>query len=126
MLQELEQIVGKQMYAAFIRMLQKIGPEARTQRISVVIAAMLIYALDQLPADCEEGTLGEALLEVAEETYLIQEISKEYDTLYQLIDSLCTEAGMRNERENYQGVLYSIAENAIAEYVSWYNMPWEN
>lgn len=126
MLQEFEQIVGKEMYAAFIRMLQKIGPEARTQRISVVIAAMLKYALDQLPPDCEEDTLDEALLEIVEEPYLAEEESTQYDMLYKLISSLCTEAGMRNERENYEGIPYSIAENAIAEFVSWYNMPWED
>ena len=78
MLQQFEEIVGKQMYAAFIRMLKEIGPEARTQRISVVIAAMLRYALDQLPPDCEEDTLDEALLEIVEEPYLAEEESTQY------------------------------------------------
>jgi hypothetical protein len=126
MLREFERIIGTEMYEAFILMLKEIGPEARTQRISIVIAAMLKYALDQLPPHCEEDTLDEALLEIVEEPYLAEEESTQYNMLYQLIDSLCTEAGMRNERENYQGTPYSVAENAIAEYVSWYNMPWED
>jgi len=126
MLPEFEQIVGSQTYSAFIRILKEIGPDARTHRISVVIAAMLRYALDKLPDECEDGSLGEALLAVAEEPYIAEGESKEYGMLYSLIDSLCTEAGMRNERQSFKGVHYSISDNAIAEYASWHNMPWED
>ena len=43
-----------------------------------------------------------------------------------LIDGLCDEAGMMNERESARGEDYSIAEYAILEYAAWYNMPWED
>ena len=126
MLREFEQIIGTEMYEAFILMLKEIGPEARTHRISVVIAAMLRYAFDQLPPDYEECTLGEALIAFDEEPHLMYEIPRVKEALYPLINSLCREADLRNERENYQGVPYSIAENTVYEYVSWYNMPWED
>ena len=126
MLKEFEKIVGKQMYSAFVRMLKEIGPHARTHRISVVIAAMLKCTLDRLPGECEEGTLGDALSAIAEEPYLADEQSAESQKLHNLIDSLCDEAGMQNQRETAKGVPYSIAENAIAEFTSWYNIPWED
>ena len=44
MLEEFNEIVGDDMYAAFTGMLEEIGPCARTHRIGVVIAGMLKYA----------------------------------------------------------------------------------
>jgi len=96
MLKEFEQIVGQQMSLSFIRFLEEIGPDARTQRISIVIAAVLKYALDLLPAHCEEGSLGEALLVISEEPYLVNEQSEEVARLEELIDTLCEKAGMQN------------------------------
>jgi len=46
--------------------------------------------------------------------------------LFGLIDKLCGEAEMQNERESARGMPYSIGENAITEFAGWYNMPWEN
>ena len=124
-LKEFEIIVGKEMCSAFIRMLKDIGPEARTHRISVVIAAMLKYALDQLPDECKKGSLGEALIAVAEEPYLAQEASKESKRIDDLVEAICKKAGMQNYRRTSKGMPYSIAQNAIQEYTSWHNMPWE-
>ena len=46
--------------------------------------------------------------------------------VFDLIDGICIRAGMMNLRESARGGAYSIAENAILEYASWYNMPWED
>jgi len=126
MLKEFEQIVGQQMSLSFIRFLEEIGPDARTQRISIVIAAVLKYALDLLPAHCEEGSLGEALLVISEEPYLVNEQSEEVARLEELIDTLCEKAGMQNSRATSKGMPYTIAEGAIAEFTNWYAMPWED
>lgn len=126
MLKEFEHIVGKQMFSAFVKLLSDIGPDARTQRISVVIAAMLMYALDQLPCECEDGSIGEALLSLSEEPYLAHQGSDEVDRLHNLIDTLCEKAGMQNRRETSKGSSYTIAENAILEFTNWYTMPWED
>jgi len=125
-LEEFKNIIGAQPYSAFLDMLKAIGPDARTHRISVVIAAMLRCALSKLPPDCENGTLAQALVIMAEEPYGVAEGSAEYKLVFDMIDELCREAGMRNLRESARGELYSIAENAIAEYTAWYNMPWED
>jgi hypothetical protein len=125
MIEEFKEIVGAQSYAAFLRLLTTIGPDARTHRISMVIAAMLQFARSLLPADCEDGTLAHALMVLEEEPYLATGESEEYMKVFDLIDALCTEAGMRNLRQSYKGEAYSIAESAVAEYTQWHNMPWE-
>ena len=126
MLKEFKKIIGDQSYLAFLRLLKEIGPDARTHRLTVVIAAMLRFALNQLPNDCEEGTLCHALLTLEEEPYLAAEQSDEYEIIFDLIDELCREAGLRNLRESSRGDSYSIADSTIAEYTAWYNMPWED
>ena len=126
MIKEFKKILGTQTYKTFLKVLKEIGPDARTHRISVVIAEMLQFARSTLPADCDEGTLAQALIALEEEPYLAGEESNEYDMVFDLIDELCDEAGMRNLRESSRGESYSIADNAIAEYTGWYNMPWED
>lgn len=126
MIAEFKKIVGAQSYEAFMHVLKEIGPDSRTHRISVFIAAMLQFALRALPDECEEGSLAHALLTIYDEPYLSSEDSSEYDKIYDLIDQICNEAGMRNRRESSRGEAYSIADNVIDEYTAWYNMPWED
>lgn len=125
-LKEFKKIIGTQAYSTYLDMLEEIGPDARTHRISVVIAAMLRHALSKLPDESKPDTLGEALLVLDEDPSLEDYESEEHDKVFMLIDELCREAGMRNQRESAKGGAYSIARNAIAEYIAWYNMPWED
>jgi hypothetical protein len=126
MTEEFKNIIGAKSYSAFVQMLRQIGPDARTHRISVVIAAMLRFALSKLLSDYHDGPLAQALLALDEKPYLAYEESEEYKVLFDLIDRLCGEAGMRNERESARGMPYSIGENTITELAGWYNMPWED
>jgi hypothetical protein len=126
LIDEFKEIIGDQQFLSFLALLRNIGPKARTHRISVVIASILRFAVNQLPPDCEDGSLAQALLTLDEEPYLAHEQSDEYETVFDLIDGLCNEAGMMNERESARGEVYSIAENTIQEYAAWYNMPWED
>lgn len=126
LIDEFKEIIGDQHFSLFLALLRNIGPDARTHRISVVIAAMLRFAVNQLPPDCEDGSLSQALLSLDEEPYLAYERSDEYEMVFDLIDGLCNEAGMINKRESARGAAYSISENAMIEYTAWYNMPWED
>ena len=126
MLKEFKKIIGNNSYSVLLDMLKEIGPAARTQRISVVIGAMLRFALNKCIIDGLDDKICLALITIDEEPYLVGEITDEYEVLAALIDNLCREAGMKNYRESAKGDSYSIAENAIAEYASWYNMPWED
>ena len=126
MLKAFKEIVGNKTYSIFLKLLKDVGTDARTHRISVVIAAMLRFAVNNLPDDFGDGTLCQALLTLEEEPYLAAEQSDEYELILDLIDELCREAGMINLRESARGESYSIAESAIAEYTAWFNMPWED
>lgn len=126
LIDEFKEIIGEQHYLSFLTLLKEIGPDARTHRICVVIASLLRFAVNQLPAHCEDGSLSQALLTLDEEPHLAQEQSDEFEMVFGLIDGLCNEAGILNGRESAQGESYSIAENTILEYAAWYNMPWED
>ena len=125
MLQEFKKIIGPQIYIACLTILKAIGPDARTERISVIVAAMLRYALSKLSVRCKQGSLGAALIALEGEPCLDSDQSDEYRRVADLIEELCRESGMRNRRQSARGEPYSIAQSAIAEYCAWYNMPWE-
>ena len=76
---ELKGIIGEQQFKSFLEILKYIGPDARTRRISVVIASILRFAVNQLPPDCDDGTLSQALITLDEEPYLAHEQSDEYE-----------------------------------------------
>ena len=122
-LDEFRQIIGEELFGSFLKLLTEIGPDSRTHRISVVIAGILRFALGKTTDDYEKGSLAEALVVLDEEPYSDGE---EYRRVVELIDHMCQESGMTNYRATTRGSEYSIAENAIAEYCRWYNMPWED
>jgi hypothetical protein len=126
MLKKFKKIIGNNSYSVLLKMLREIGPEARTHRISVVIGAMLRFALNKCIINGLDDKICQALVTIDEEPYLVAERMNEYEVLSALIDNLCREAGMTNYRESARGESYTIAENAITEYASWYNMPWED
>jgi hypothetical protein len=82
---------------------------------------MLRFALEKRYREGEDGTLCQALVARDEEPYLAAEASDEYERLFELIEEMCREAGLRNRRESARGESYS-----IAEYTAWYHMPWED
>ena len=126
LIDEFKEIVGDQHFSSFLTLLKEIGPDARSHRISVVIASILRFAVNQLPAECEDGSIAQALLKLDEEPYLAHEQSDVNEMVFDLVDGLCSEANMMNERESARGEDYSIAENVILEYTAWYNLPWED
>lgn len=126
LIDEFKDIIGEQFFLLFMNLLKEIGPDARTHRISVVIASILRFAVNRLPPDCEDGSLAQALLMLDEEPYLAHEESDECNMVFDLIEGLCNETGMMNLRESARGADYSIAEHVILEYAAWFNMPWED
>ena len=104
MIKEFKDIIGTQSYSTFLQVLKRIGSDARTHRISVVIAAMLRFALSELSADCDEGTLGHALITLDEEPHLAAEDSEEYELVSDLI--LHSTAIIRYQRTNSPFVGY--------------------
>jgi hypothetical protein len=122
----LEAVVGKETYALWIDMLHRLVPEGRTHRLSVVVAAMLQYAyliaVDNLDYAEEEGSVAQALVDSGDGGD--PEEVAEY--LYDIVDQLFKDAKVKHKRTSARGEGYSIAESALEEYVSWFDMPWES
>ncbi len=122
----LQEVVGKETYVLWVDMLHRLVPEGRTHRLSVVVAAMLQYAYliaaDHLDDDVEEGSVAQSLLD-ATDGGDPEEVG-EY--LYDIVDQLFKDAKVKHKRTSARGEDYSIAEDALEEYVRWSDMPWES
>jgi len=122
----LEEVVSKETYTLWVDMLRRLVPDGRTHRLSVLVAGMLQYAYliaaENQDDDAEESPVAQALLDSSE----LGDPEEVAEHLYDVVDRLFKDAGVRHKRTSAQGEDYSIAENALEEYVSWFDMPWES
>jgi hypothetical protein len=106
-------------------MLRRLVPEGRTHRLGPTIAAMLQYAavvaLEKYGSELQEGTVAYKLIRADE---MGDEEAEEM--LLPLVRSLFKDAGVDYARTSASGERYSVAEEAIREYINWFNMPWDN
>jgi hypothetical protein len=118
-------IVGADTYAVWVRMLRELVPDGRTHRLSVVLAGMLHYAAviaaTNQDEEADESSLAFSLLEATEAS----DPSEVEDLIHDAVVQLFKDAKVRFERTSARGDRYSIAEDAYAEFVHWYDMPWE-
>ena len=120
---EFKTLVGPKRYDTFSEVLGEIGPDSRTERISIVITGFLRFALARAPSNPAEGSLAEGLV-LLEEVSCTDNEDRRHSVL-ELVDEICRAAGMRNHRTTASGMEYSIADRVLSEYCRWYNMPWE-
>lgn len=122
----LQDVVGKETYAVWIDMLQRLVPEGRTHRLAVVVAGMLQYAYniaaENQEDDSDESSVAQALLDSGE----VGDPEEAAGYLYAVVDQLFKDAEVKHKRTSARGEGYSIAESALEEYVSWFDMPWES
>jgi hypothetical protein len=118
-------VVGEEIYAAWVRMLSELVPDGRTHRLCVVLAGMLHNAAAIAAANQDEKgnehSLASSLLEATE----VSDPSEVEDLIHDAVVQLFKDANVRFERTSARGDRYSIAEDAYAEFVHWYDMPWE-
>ena len=121
---QLEQLVGEHIYSVWMDMLRRLVPEGRTHRLAITLAAMLQYAvvvtLEKHAGDLTEGTAAYQLIHAAE-----MDSDEAAEMLLPLLRKMFKDAGVEYARTSARGARYSIAEEAIREYVDWFNMPWE-
>jgi hypothetical protein len=121
----LEAVVGSQTYTVWVDMLQRLVPDGRTHRLAPLVAAMLSYAAEvaaeQDQDDDDEDSVAQILQDAAEITD-----PAESPELMGLVAQLFKDAQVKHQRESSRGVQYSIAEEAIIEFIHWYDMPWES
>ena len=120
----LQDVVGKETYTVWVDMLRELVPDGRTHRLSVVVAAMLQYALtlaEYLDEDeLEEDSVALSLINANEMGS--DEIK---DELHDVVKRLFKDAGVTFDRVSKRGDSYSIADEAYNEFVSWFDYPWD-
>jgi hypothetical protein len=118
-------VVGEDIYAVWVRMLKALVPHGRTHRLSVVLASMLQYAASVANPNQEEEaddrSLASALIQATE----VGDPSEVADLIHDAVVQLFKDAKVPFERTSARGTRYSIAEEAYAEFIHWYDMPWE-
>jgi len=121
----LKTVVGEDTYSVWVAMLHTLVPSGRTHRLSVLIAGMLQYAYsvadEKRKKDIEEDSVEDSLLS-AGETGNPEEVE---DAIGDVVKQLFKDAGVEYQRTSARGVHYTITESVYAEFVSWFDMPWE-
>lgn len=117
--------MGERTYSIWLEMLRHLVPQGRTHRLSVLVAGMLQYAA-QLSAEQSgerpaEGSVAASLLSAGVPGDPEEAIAGVSD----LVKRLFEDAGVAYGRTSRRGEDYSIADEAIAEFVHWYEMPWK-
>ncbi len=118
-------VAGADTYEVWVRMLRKLVPDGRTHRLSVMLAGMLQYAAVMAAAnrdkEGDEGSLAASLLEATEAS----DPSEVNDLIHDAVVQLFKDAKVRFDRTSVRGAKYSLAEEAYAEFIHWFDMPWE-
>jgi len=122
----LKSLVGARTYAVWTEMLSSsLVPDGRTHRLSPLVAAMLKhaeYVADEKPGSKNRGgSVASSLAAVSE----IDDPLEAMEEIGDVVETLFVDAGVPGERVSARGESYSVIENSIAEFVRWYNMPWE-
>jgi hypothetical protein len=120
----LQDVVGENMYSAWVDMLRRLVPDGRTHRLSVLLAGMLQYALT-LAEELNEDELEEELVAVSLINANEMGPDEIKDELHDVMTRLFKDAGVTFDRVSKRGELYSIADEAYDEFVRWYDYPWD-
>ena len=119
----LEAVVGAEVYRTWVSMLRALVPDGRTHRLAPLVAAMLQYALIRAEEkqDDDENSVAQSLLDSTE----VSDPSEVKELLHDAVTQLFKDAHVEYRRTSSRGYQYSIVEDAYAEYLHWFDMPWE-
>ena len=121
----LQDVVGKETYSVWVDMLRELVPEGRTHRLSVVVAAMLEYAIGKSlqikNRNEEDHSVAMSLIDTTD-TGDPENIKR---LIHDVVDKLFKDAGVEYERVSKRGERYSIANEIYNEFSSWYDYLWD-
>jgi hypothetical protein len=121
----LQEVVGKETYAVWVDMLRELVPDGRTHRLSVVIAGMLLYAVDKsmqiTHRNEEEHSVAMSLVDAMDTS----DPDSIKELIHDVVDRLFKDAGVKYQRVSKGGERYSIADEIYNEFSSWYDYPWD-
>jgi hypothetical protein len=117
-------VVGSKNYNVWLEMLRRLVPDGRTHRLSVVVASMLQVAYEI--AQEKEGSNSKArqLFSIFQSAY-DHDDENGMKPLLEITEQVFKDAQVGFRRVNRKGSGYSIAEEAVNEFLNWDAMPWE-
>lgn len=118
-------VVGAKVYDVWLDMIRRLVPGGRTHRISVVVAGMLQYTLEISHEKEGSNAKAKKLSELFESVFDYYD-EGDIDPAIELAVKLFMDADVNYERVSSKGDSYSIAEEAVREFLAWENMPWES
>jgi hypothetical protein len=121
----LQDVVGPLVYQTWVAMLRALVPEGRTHRLAPLVAAMLQYAFsvaqEGSEEDTDENSVSQSLIDSAE-AFEPEDVKA---VLHDVVARLFKDAGAAFNRMSARGEQYSIVDEAYAEYIHWFDMPWD-
>jgi hypothetical protein len=121
----IKEVVGAKVYNVWLDMIRRLVPGGRTHRLSVVVAGMLQYALE-ISHEKEGSNAKAKKLSELFESIVDYYDDGDIDPAIELTEELFMDAGVNYARVSSRGDSYSIAEEAVREFLAWENMPWES
>jgi hypothetical protein len=120
----LKATVGAKIYGVWLDMLRTLVPGGRTHRLAVLVAGILHYAYAVSSNKKANQTRAQHLFELFESALEGQD-EGDLQAVVELVEKLFDDAGVLYQRSNRRGEAYSIAAEAVNEFITWKNMSWE-
>jgi hypothetical protein len=120
----IKDVVGSKTYSVWLGMLKRLVPNGRTHRLSVVVASMLQVAYEIAQEREKLNVKARQLSSIFESAFEHGE-ENGIEPLVKITEQFFKDAGVRFKRVNRKGQGYSIAEEAIYQFLNWDAMPWE-
>lgn len=116
--------VGAKIYGVWLDMLQTLVPGGRSHRLAVLVAGMLHYAYALSLSKKAKQAKARHLVDLFESALEGQD-EGDLQSVVELVEKLFDDAGVLYQRSNRRGEAYSIAAEAVNEFITWKNMSWE-
>lgn len=120
----IKDVVGSKNYSVWLGMLKRLVPNGRTHRLSVVVASMLKFSYEIAQEREESNAKARKLSSIFESAFEHDE-ENGIEPLLKITEQVFKDAGVGFKRVNRKGQGYSIAEEAVYQFLNWDAMPWE-
>lgn len=121
----IKEVVGAKVYNVWLDMLKYLVPNGRTHRLSAMVGGMFQYSLEIAKKKEASNTNAKKLIEIFESVFDYYD-ENDLDPIVEIAEKLFEDADVNSERTNRRGDYYSIAEEAVREFLNWENMPWDS
>lgn len=121
----IKDVAGSKNYSVWTEMLRRLVPYGRTHRLSVVVASILRVTYEMAQEKEESNKKARQLSSIFENASEHDE-ENGIEPLLKITERLFMDAGVGFKRVNRKKQGYSIAEEAIYQFLNWDSLPWES